>query len=58
MPKFMTYQRPTPVNKANWGPRTGANPYQPVRRNQPAQRPDLPEIRLDLPGLPGGPRAR
>jgi hypothetical protein len=24
MPKFMTYQRPAPVNKANWGGVKGA----------------------------------
>ena len=33
MPKFMTYQRPTPINKQSWAGRPGANPYQPVRRS-------------------------
>lgn len=32
MPKFMTYQRPTPVNKAAWSGRPAANPYQPERK--------------------------
>lgn len=32
MPKFMTYQRPAPVNKAAWRGKPAANPYQPVRR--------------------------
>lgn len=32
MPKFITYQRPAPVNKANWGGRPAGNPYLPVRR--------------------------
>lgn len=32
MPKFLTYQRPTPINKAGWGGRSGTNPYLPIRR--------------------------
>jgi hypothetical protein len=32
MPKFMTYQRPAPVNKNAWAGRPGANPYQPPRK--------------------------
>lgn len=42
MPKFMTYQRPTPVNKSSWTGRAGSNPYQPVRRAPPSG----PTIRL------------
>ncbi len=33
MPKFMTYQRPTPVKTGNWGGnKPTRNPFQPVRR--------------------------
>ena len=28
MPKFMTYQRPAPVNKTSWSGRPGGNAYQ------------------------------
>ena len=48
MPKFMTYQRPTPVNKAAWSGRPAANPYQPERKPGAAhaaherQKPALP----------------
>ena len=48
MPKFITYQRPQPVNKAAWGGkngRPGGNPYQPVRRQQLPPAPN---------GLPAG----
>lgn len=39
MPKFMTYQRPTPVSKSNWGGKANANPYQPLRRVPQGQLP-------------------
>lgn len=41
MPKFMTYQRPTPVNKNAWTGRPGTKPYQPVRKGKTA--PTAPE---------------
>ncbi len=47
MPKFITYQRPAPVNKAAWGGKPGGNPYQPVRR------PQLPPVQHGLPSLNG-----
>jgi hypothetical protein len=44
MPKFITYQRPAPVNKAGWGGgKPDRHPYQPLRR------PPLPPVQ---PGLP------
>jgi hypothetical protein len=49
MPKFMTYQRPTPVNTAAWGGKAGHSPYQPVRR-QPASKPSPERIELIRPG--------
>jgi hypothetical protein len=39
MPKFMTYQRPTPVNKQSWGGKTGHG-FAPVRK---APQADLPK---------------
>ncbi len=45
MPKFMTYQRPTPVNKANWTGRTDPNPFQPLRRTPPAVVPGAPQLK-------------
>ena len=51
MPKFMTYQRPAPVNKsAGGGGKTGGNPHQPVRRLPAA--PGLTQPAPALPGLP------
>jgi hypothetical protein len=38
MPKFMTYQRPLPVNKARWNGKSG-NPHQPARALPPAAKP-------------------
>lgn len=54
MPKFMTYQRPTPVNKQSWGGRPGATPYQPQRKQGSAPDPH----RLTLTPLLGGPKSR
>lgn len=51
MPKFMTYQRPAPVNKTSWGGRPGGNAYQPVRR--PAAPPAPALQKLPVPQLPG-----
>jgi len=56
MPKFMTYQRPTPVNKQGWAGRPGANPYQPVRRSPGHPVPELQKPAL--PSLLGGPKSR
>ncbi len=56
MPKFMTYQRPTPVNKQGWGGRALANPYPPARR--PAGHPAPDQLKQGLPPLPGGPKSR
>ena len=54
MPKFMTYQRPTPINKQSWGGRPAANPYQPMRKQVP-----MPEQqKLTLPPLLGSPKSR
>jgi hypothetical protein len=39
MPKFMTYQRPIPVNKANWSGKPGGHPYQPIRKVKAATKP-------------------
>jgi hypothetical protein len=45
MPKFITYQRPAPVNKAGWGGgKAGRHPHQPVRR------PQLPPVVHGPPG--------
>lgn len=39
MPKFMTYQRPTPVNKQSWSGKPG-HAYGPIRK---APQPELPK---------------
>jgi hypothetical protein len=54
MPKFMTYQRPTPVNKQSWGSPPGARPYQPARKPGSAPAPH----KLTLVPLRGGPKSR
>ena len=54
MPKFMTYQRPTPVNKQNWAGRPGANPYQPARKQGSAPDPHT----STLAPLLSGPKSR
>lgn len=52
MPKFMTYQRPTPVKTGNWGGnKSTRNPFQPVRRVPVDGQPATPE-RTDLVRLP------
>lgn len=55
MPKFMTYQRPVPVNKANWNGRSGGNPYQPVRKLKLATPPAPEPAKPVLPALPNRP---
>lgn len=53
MPKFMTYQRPAPVNKAAWGGgRPGGNPQQPLRRQPATPTPSQPASPA-VAGLPG-----
>ncbi len=43
MPKFMTYQRPTPVKTGNWGGyQPTRNPFQPVRNVIRAVTPGAP----------------
>ncbi len=55
MPKFMTYQRPTPVNKSAWGGgKAGGNPYQPARRSPAPPIPDQSAAQV-LPALPRSP---
>lgn len=56
MPKFMTYQRPAPVNKQSWNGRPTANPHQPVRRSTGPAAPE--PHRLVLPPLLNGPKLR
>ena len=52
MPKFMTYQRPTPVKTANWGGnKPTRNPFQPVRR-LPADGQQATSERTDFVRLP------
>ena len=48
MPKFMTYQRPSPANKNTWKGQSSPNPYQPVRKGKYA--PAIPET--TRPALP------
>lgn len=52
MPKFMTYQRPAPVNKANWTGKPGGNPYP----APPAVRPALPKPGVTPPPAPQRPK--
>jgi hypothetical protein len=42
MPKFMTYQRPAPVNKSNWGGKPGTTWGRPGKQ---APKP-APEVRI------------
>ena len=54
MPKFMTYQRPTPVNKTSWNGRPGASPYQPARKPgaaRPAHEPQKPALPIMRNGI-------
>jgi hypothetical protein len=56
MPKFITYQRPAPVNKSNWGGKPGAPYGKPGK--QPKGRPETRltqlEPKLKLPDPPKG----
>ncbi|WP_156342782.1 hypothetical protein [Devosia sp. A16] len=56
MPKFITYQRPAPVNKQSWGGRQSSNAYPPIRR--PAAHPAPGLQKLPPPQLPGPPRSQ
>ena len=53
MPKFMTYQRPMPVNKSGWARKPGA-PLGKPGKQAPKPAPELrqPQLELKLPGLP------
>ena len=54
MPKFMTYQRPTPVNKTSWNGKPGAKPYQPARKPgaaRPAHEPQKPALPIMRNGI-------
>jgi hypothetical protein len=47
MPKFLTYQRPAPVDKGNWNATPGRKAQLPVRapaRDKPAPLPALPPL--------------
>lgn len=41
MPKFITYQRPAPVNKQNWN---GASKQQPLPRKAPMESKSTPTL--------------
>ncbi|MDB5538748.1 MAG: hypothetical protein JWQ89_475 [Devosia sp.] len=56
MPKFMTYQRPVPVNKANWTGKPGADAYLPARKLKAAAPPATEPARPALPVPPNGKR--
>jgi hypothetical protein len=53
MPKFMTYQRPVPVNKQSWAGRPG-HTNGPIRKAENTTRKD----RSALPKLPSLPTSR
>jgi hypothetical protein len=49
MPKFITYQRPAPVNKSSWGGQPGApygKPGKQPRKGPPETR--VPQLELKL----------
>ncbi len=55
MPKFSTYQRPMPVNKAGWTGRPGTpfgKPGKQAPKPAPEARQPQLELELKLPGLP------
>ncbi len=51
MPKFLTYQRPAPVNKQSWGGKPG-HAYGPTRKPAKVVKSDTAELKL--PPLPTG----
>lgn len=57
MPKFMTYQRPAPINKQSWGGKPG-HAYGPLRKAPEVKLPKaLPSYQHQLEqalGKPGG----
>jgi hypothetical protein len=53
MPKFMTYQRPAPVNKANWRGKPGTPWGKPGKQiPKPAPEARIPALDIKLPPLP------
>jgi hypothetical protein len=58
MPKFITYQRPAPVNKAGWAGKPGAAQGKPDKRApKPAPEARSPALDIKLPGLKTTPRS-
>jgi hypothetical protein len=58
MPKFLTYQRPAPVNKQNWSGKPGTTYGKPGRHApKPAPQARSPVLDIKLPGLKTPPRA-
>ena len=58
MPKFITYQRPAPVNKSSWHGNPGASFGKPGKRgprSAPATRKPAQDA---MPKLPGPPKLR
>ena len=51
MPKFMTYQRPIPVNKQRWGGKPG-HAYGPAPKPAKLARTEQPPAQPRLPTLP------
>ena len=55
MPKFMTYQRPATVNKANWGGKPGTSWGKPGKRAPKSAPPaQIPALDIRLLPLPKG----
>ena len=46
MPKFMTYQRPAPVNRGNWNATPGRKPVLPIKAPQQAKKVEAPTLSL------------
>ena len=57
MPKFLTYQRPAPVNKAGWGGKPGTAYGKPGKQlPKPAPQARNPVLDIKLPGLKTTPK--
>ena len=58
MPKFLTYQRPAPVNKANWSGKPGTAYGKPGKQlPKPAPAARSPVLDIKLPGIKTPPKA-